>query len=159
MCEYCGCQDIPAIGQLTDEHDAIVAVMSHVRSALDAGQVDAAAHWSRRITTLLVPHTAVEEEGLFPALAGEFPDHVATLRGEHRAVETVLDEAAACTPTDPTWPYRLTEALYLLREHILKEQNGMFPAALTSLDPADWDVMAAVRERVGTALEPEGTRA
>ena len=58
MCEYCGCQDIPAIGQLTDEHDAIVAVMSQVRSALDAGQVDAAAHWSRRISTLLGPPTA-----------------------------------------------------------------------------------------------------
>ena len=152
MCEYCGCQDIPAIGQLTDEHDAIVAVMSQVRSALDAGQVDAAAHWSRRISTLLVPHTTVEEEGLFPALADEFPDHVATLRDEHRVVEAVLAEAADGTPTDPTWPHRITEVLYLLREHILKEQNGVFPAALTSLDPADWDVIAAVRDRVGTAL-------
>ena len=154
MCEYCGCQDIPAIGQLTDEHDAIIAVMSHVRSALDGGQVDAAAHWSRRICALLSPHTAVEEQGLFPALAGEFPEHVATLRAEHRTVEAVLDEAADGTPTDPTWPLRVTEALYLLREHILKEQNGMFPAALTSLDPGDWDTIAAVRDRVGTALEP-----
>ena len=153
MCEYCGCQDIPAIGQLTDEHDAIVAVISHVRSELDGGQVDAAAHWSRRISALLAPHTAVEEEGLFPALAGEFPDHVATLRAEHRIVEAVLDEATDGTPADPTWPSRVTEALYLLREHILKEQNGMFPAALTSLDPADWDAIAAVRDRVGTALE------
>ena len=154
MCEYCGCQDIPAIGQLTDEHDAIVAVMSHVRAALDGGQVDAAAHGSRRISALLAPHTAVEEQGLFPALAGEFPDHVATLRAEHRTVEAVLDEAVDGTPTDPTRPLRVTEALYLLREHILKEQNGMFPAALTSLDPADWDTIAAVRDRVGTALEP-----
>ena len=103
---------------------------------------------------LLTPHTAVEEQGLFPALAGEFPDHVATLRAEHCTVEAVLDEAADGTPTDPTWPLRVTEALYLLREHILKEQNGMFPAALTSLDPADWDTIAAVRDRVGTALEP-----
>lgn len=154
MCEYCGCQDITAIGQLTEEHDAIVAVMSHVRLALDAGQVDAAAHWSRRISTLLGPHTTVEEEGLFPALSDEFPDHVATLVGEHRVVEAVLAEAADSTPTDPTWPHRVTEALYLLREHILKEQNGMFPAALTSLDPVDWDVIAEVRERVGTALKP-----
>ena len=42
-------------------------------------------------------------------------------------------EAADGTPDDPTWPARLLAVLELLREHILKEQDGVFPAALTVL--------------------------
>ncbi len=34
MCEYCGCQDIPAIGELTREHDAVVAHIAEVRACL-----------------------------------------------------------------------------------------------------------------------------
>lgn len=40
----------------------------------------------------------------------------------------------------------------LLREHILAEQNGVFPAALSHLDADDWDVIEHLRERVGTAV-------
>jgi hypothetical protein len=35
--------------------------------------------------------------------------------------------------------------LYLLREHILKEQDGVFPAALISLGPDDWERIGQVR--------------
>ena len=41
-------------------------------------------------------------------------------------------------------------ALWVLREHILKEQDGVFPAALAELDPAQWDEVDAVRARVGS---------
>jgi len=49
-------------------------------------------------------------------------------------------------------PARLVEALALLREHIFKEQEGVFPAALASLETADWEAAEAVRSRVGTLL-------
>jgi hypothetical protein len=101
---------------------------------------------------VLGPHTQVEERGLFPELAADFPDHVEALHGEHRRIETVLAEAATGVPADPTWPQRLTAALHLLRDHVLKEQDGVFPAALTTLDGDAWERVEAVRAAVGSPL-------
>ncbi len=56
------------------------------------------------------------------------------------------------TPADPAWPARLAEALALLREHIFKEQDGVFPEALATLGGADWEAAEAVRSRVGGSL-------
>jgi hemerythrin-like domain-containing protein len=156
MCEYCGCQALTAIDELTREHDAVVNLIGDVRAAHTVGDVARMAQLARRITTILVPHTQVEEHGLFPALAREFPDHVTALQAEHRRIETVLAEAAAGTPDDPAWPRRLMDTLRMLREHILKEQDGVFPAALITLRTADWEAIDAVRARVGTLQRVPG---
>ena len=55
-------------------------------------------------------------------------------------------------PTRPGLPGLPHQALQLLREHILKEQDGVFPAALASLGTADWAASEAVRARVGSLL-------
>ncbi len=156
MCEYCGCQEVTAIGELTREHDEVVALIGEVRSALThpsspptrAPDASRMAELARQMTAILDPHTRVEEDGLFPALAAEFPDQIAGLQDEHRRVEAVLGEAAAGTPADPSWPGRLVATLDVLREHILKEQDGVFPAALASLDAEQWDAVDAVRARL-----------
>jgi len=114
MCEYCGCQDIAAIGELTREHDAVVARIAEVRAFLRDNDIEGAAATSRRIAELLGPHTVVEEQGLFPLMAEEFPDHIEALEREHRQVESVLAEAADCTPDDPSWPSRLLAGLEML---------------------------------------------
>jgi hemerythrin-like domain-containing protein len=111
------------------------------------------AELARQIAAILGPHTEVEERGLFPALAGDFPEQVAGLEAEHRRIEMVLGAAAAGTPTDPAWPDRLIATLHLLREHILKEQDGVFPAALAALGTSDWEAVDAVRSRVGTTRD------
>ena len=152
MCEYCGCQAVTAIAMLTSEHDYVVGLIAEVRSAHAAANIDRMAELARTIATILHPHTTVEEQGLFPLLADEFPDHVAALRAEHRQIDQVLAAAADGSPADPGWPQALLATLELLREHILKEQDGMFPAALTSLDSQGWDSVDAVRARVGTRL-------
>ena len=42
---------------------------------------------------------------------------------------------------------RLREAVFDLREHIAKEEDGLFPASLTALDGEQWDAaMAAWQE-------------
>jgi hypothetical protein len=152
MCEYCGCQQIAVIKELTREHDAVVSAIGEVRRALDAGSVDAAAGACRRMSALLGPHTVVEEDGLFPFMAPDFPAHVDVLRAEHRSIDVVLREAAVGTPTDPTWPDRLLHAMHDLREHILKEQDGVFPAALGVLDGEEWEGIEGIRARVGSGL-------
>ena len=156
MCEYCGCQAVTAIDDLTREHDLVVNLIGEVRAAHTATDTACMAELACRITAVLEPHTQVEEQGLFPALAADFPDHVAALRADHRQVEAVLGEAAGGTPADSTWPYRLITTLDLLREHILKEQDGVFPAALANLDPGDWDVIDTIRAKVGTLLPAPG---
>jgi hemerythrin-like domain-containing protein len=150
MCEYCGCQAVTAIDDLTREHDLVVNLVGDVRAAHTGTDTARMADLARQITAILEPHTHVEEHGLFPALAADFPDHVTALQADHRRIEAVLRDAAAGTPADPTWPGRLIDALDLLREHILKEQDGVFPAALANLDPADWDTIDAIRAKAGT---------
>ncbi len=161
MCEYCGCQALATIDELTREHDAVVDLIGAVRTANRHGDVRLMAELARRIAAVLEPHTKVEEHGLFPALAGDFPDQIAALEAEHRLVEAVLGEAvdaADGVPTDPAWPRRLLDVLDVLRRHILKEQDGVFPAALAGLSTGDWEAIEAVRESAGRLAPPAAAR-
>lgn len=151
MCEYCGCQQITTIAELTREHDAVVELVGRIKAALPARRLDDVAESCRQILAILAPHTVVEEEGLFPEMTDEFPEHIGVLRSEHREIEKVLREAAEGFPDDPTWPDRLVAVLHLLREHILKEQDGVFPAALIALDAEQWERIEAVRAQISTA--------
>jgi hemerythrin-like domain-containing protein len=140
---------LTAIDELTREHDHVVNLIGDVRAAVTAGDLPRVVQLARAIAAVLGPHTEVEEHGLFPALAGDFPDHVTALRDEHRHIEAVLAEAAN---PDHTWPARLVDTLDVLREHILKEQDGVFPAALTTLRTEDWEVVDTIRSRAGGQL-------
>lgn len=157
MCEYCGCQALAPIDELTREHDLVLDLISQVRSARANADLPRIADLARRIAVVLGPHTMVEEQGLFPALASEFPGHIAVLEAEHRRIDAVLTEAAIGLPDDPAWPGRLAEALAVLRAHIFKEQDGVFPAALASLRAADWEVVEAARARAGSLLRIPGS--
>jgi hypothetical protein len=148
VCEYCGCQQIATIAELTREHVAVVTLSGQVRIATAGQRRGDVVTSCRQILAILGPHTVVEEEGLFPEMAGEFPDHIKALRSEHREIEKVLGEAAGGFPDDPTWPERLEGVLFLLREHILKEQDGVFPAALIALDTDQWERIEAVRAQL-----------
>jgi hemerythrin-like domain-containing protein len=162
MCQYCGCQAVEAIALLTAEHDEASTVVGQIVRALDHADTVTAAEAARQLARLLGPHTAVEEEGLFPALAQEFPDHVQRLAAEHRVIEEPLREAersagragppGAGVPADPSWPQRLRTALHVLGEHILAEQDGVFPAALSNLGPQEWAQVDDVRRRAGSVL-------
>ena len=153
MCEYCGCQALASISELTREHDLVLGLMRDVRAAWAGGDVPRMADLARRIAAVLGPHTEVEEHGLFPALKADFPDQIADLEAEHRHVEAVLAQASVGVPADPAWPGRLAAALAILREHIFKEQDGVFPAALASLRTEDWDAVDATRVRVGSRCD------
>lgn len=156
MCDYCGCQEVKAIAELTAEHDILVTLSGEARRALRAGARDVAAGLARDIVGVLAPHTLVEEGALFPAMAADYGDHVRGLLDEHRVIENVLAACADGTPTDPAWPGQLDQVLTMLREHIIKEQDGLFPAALATLDSAQWDQIDAVRDQVGAVRDQVG---
>lgn len=148
MCEYCGCQALAPIAELTGEHDLVLSLVCEVRVAREEGDVSRMAELASQIAAVLAPHTQVEEGGLFPALAADFPDQMAILEAEHQQIAAVLGEASSGPPKDPAWPDRLTVALALLRAHIHKEQDGVFPAALATLRLADWETMENIRTHV-----------
>lgn len=152
MCEYCGCQALETIGEPTREHERVVDLISLLRDARCDGAVVRMAEVAREITAVLGAHTQVEEHGLFPALAAEFPEQTAALDDEHRRIEAVLAEAAGPYLTDPSWPDRLMEAMAMLRDHILKEQDGVFPAARANLSTAEWEAVEAERLKAGGPL-------
>src|SRR5665647_2859603 len=151
MCEDCGCQQIATIAELYREHNAVVELVGRIHGSLRDHAAEDVATSCREILNILAPHTVVEEEGLFPEMTDEFPDHIRVLRSEHREIEKVLGEAEDGVPDDPTWPDRLVAILHLLRDHILKEQDGVFPAALVALDSEQWERIEAVRAQVSTA--------
>jgi hypothetical protein len=112
MCEYCGCQEITAVGELTREHDEVVGLVAPVRAAHAAGEVETMAVLARRMAEILAPDTTVVvEEGLVPLMTPDIPEQVALLRSEHRHVEAVLGAAAGSTPADPDRPDALMEVL------------------------------------------------
>ena len=73
MCEYCGCQALATISELTREHELVADLASRARAALAKADVPLMTELARQIAAILTPHTTVEENGLFPALAADFP--------------------------------------------------------------------------------------
>jgi hypothetical protein len=66
MCEYCGCQALPPIDELTREHELVLSLISQVGSARADGDLPRMADLAQQIAVVLGPHTLVEEQGLFP---------------------------------------------------------------------------------------------
>jgi hypothetical protein len=156
MCEYCGCQALSVIELLTREHDR---ALDHVRAAEHAAGVSnrtAARTACLDLRALLLPHERVEEEGLFPGLLEDFPDQMAALVDDHRLLEDLLEDIIS-EASLPQWPAQLVAAMTQLRGHILREQDGVFPAVLSTLSTSSWDRAEQVRARVGSALADDSS--
>lgn len=135
MCSYCGCESIEVIGRFMAEHVDIINATGDLRAAVASGDADRVATMRKRVAALLWPHTTAEEAGLFTVMARDevFTDHIAGLCAEHEALDVCL---AKLTPGDKK---AMTHFEDLLRDHIDKEDNGLFPAAAIALDGDQWE--------------------
>lgn len=134
MCSYCGCDSIEVIGRFMAEHVEIINATGELRAAVRSNEPDAVAAARAVVAGMLWPHTTAEESGLFRVMAQDevYADHIAGLCAEHESLDTLL---AAITPGDADAMARFEDAL---REHIDKEDNGLFPAAAIALDGPQW---------------------
>jgi hemerythrin-like domain-containing protein len=135
MCTYCGCRANTVIARYSAEHDAIVNAMGTLRRAASASDVEASSTATTELGGLLDPHTASEERSLFAELRldAEFADHVDALCSEHREIDALLARVG-------TGDHSAAPALEsLLRRHIDKEENGLFPASVIALDGPAWE--------------------
>ena len=64
-----------------------------------------------------------------------FTEHVASLCAEHDELDADLDAIAAGDLP------RIQTMITLLNNHIEREENGLFPAALAYLDDSQWDII------------------
>ena len=92
------------------------------------------------VRALLEPHAAAEESGLFAVLAedAEFTEHVHGLCREHTALHQLLDRVAAGSYT----LFPVFEKM--LRAHIDREENGLFPAAAIAFAGLEWERVTAL---------------
>ena len=156
MCEYCGCQQNSVIAELTAEHDRLRDLGRSLNDAVNSADIAAASRLAERMHAVLGPHTEVEESALFPALATDFPDQIAQLVADHRDIDAVLVELVS-GQLQPGWRLRTQLALAHLFDHILKEQDGVFPAGLATLTTVDWDRLSAARDRAHGATRPRAS--
>jgi hypothetical protein len=148
VCEYCGCHNVPAIAALTAEHDELRAVAREATHAARSHDRAAAAAAAHGLLMLLAPHTEIEERALFPAMARDFAEHVASLLDDHHRIERTLAVVADPADDRASWVQDLSAAVAELFTHILREQDGLFPATLSVLTPADWEHLDQVRTQV-----------
>lgn len=135
MCSYCGCESIEVIGRFMAEHTEIINAAGVLRRVIEQGGEEAAVHAAAdTLAGLLNPHTQAEEVGLFSVMRREeqFTDHIGELCREHAD----LDEQLAAVRAGDHAAYPAFE--HLLRHHIDREDNGLFPAAAIALDGPDW---------------------
>ena len=116
------------------EHVEIINATGDLRAGVHSGDGAAFATARARVAALLWPHTEAEEAGLFRIMAQDevYASHIETLCGEHQTLAGLL---AAITPGDRAAMARFEDAL---RDHIDKEDNGLFPAAAIALDGPQW---------------------
>jgi hemerythrin-like domain-containing protein len=137
MCSYCGCRNIPMIAKLNAEHDAIVNSSYALEIAFRDQNPEAARLACKELGDLLHPHTHREQVGLFAEMEKDelFTEHVASLCAEHDELDADLDAIAAGDLP------RIQTMITLLNNHIDREENGLFPAALAYLDDTQWDII------------------
>jgi hemerythrin-like domain-containing protein len=132
VCDHCHCRDIPAISELTAEHEAIQALAWRVaESGRDGAPVDTVAR--DELLRLVELHQGKEEAGLFPLLLDQGdldPETAAGLVDEHRTLHAVL--------TDGDFDRR---DYYALMAHIEVEESELFPAAMFAFDDDTWDLL------------------
>ena len=124
-----------------DEHDRLRELTAHIRHHLSAGDDAAAREYFRELLVELAPHVAKEEGVLFPMLrrSGELAGHVTVLEGEHAGLYDDVDDLEDAPAQ--AWRDGVLRLLHDLGEHMYKEDFGLFPAAIATLDGADWDAM------------------
>jgi hemerythrin-like domain-containing protein len=140
VCTYCGCRAISLIGRFSAEHEAIVNATGVLRRAAGSGDLLASRVAAGRLAALLDPHTRSEERSLFAEMRtdSEFTEHVAGLCQEHDEINLRLAAVVEGALAGASGLERL------LRRHIDKEENGLFPAAAIALDGPAWERVAAL---------------
>jgi hemerythrin-like domain-containing protein len=151
LCEHCGCRGVEPLAELMDEHFVLLDVAGEVRRGLRAGDVSAAVDALARLEDLLDRHVGREERGVFAAMKeqGDFAYAIDDLEEEHLSFNQRLSNLA---PAAASFADEVLALLDELREHIDKENLGVFPVAVVSLDGPGWETVSRAHAEQPTFL-------
>ena len=140
MCEYCGCRQVQPVGELMDEHAALLDEADHVREALASGDRTLATERLTRLAGHLGRHVRREEAGIFSALRdkGEFLDELRELEAEHRQFDEVVAGLDASSADFAAVLLRLFDDL---GQHVEREDLGIFPVSVVTLGAFGWELV------------------
>lgn len=130
---------MPLIRDYIEEHEQVVDVGDDALRALDRGDVDQARESLSRMQEILISHWQGEEAGVFAVMSetdATYAEYVDVLVGEHRSLAAFLEVFDVELPAHRE---RLRFEVGSLREHIGREEDGLFPATLTALSGDQWD--------------------
>ena len=145
MCEHCGCRGVEPIAQLMDEHFDLLDLSETVRRLLAAGDRRGAWEVLGTLAHQLDDHVRREEAGVFRALRdqGEFVDAIQELEAEHVAFDEAISDLGL---DEADLEARVGTLLDELSLHIDKENLGIFPVAVVTLNGAGWATVTAAHE-------------
>ena len=153
LCEHCGCRGVEPLAELMDEHFVLLDVAGDVRRGLKAGDVSAAVDALAKLADLLHRHVGREERGVFAAMKdqGDFAYAIEDLEQEHLSFDQRLSNLA---PAAAGFADEALALLAELREHIDKENLGVFPLAVVSLDGSGWQTVSRAHAEQPSFLTP-----
>ncbi|OBB92823.1 hemerythrin domain-containing protein [Mycolicibacterium peregrinum] len=133
---------MPLLRDYIAEHERAVDHGREAVRALDRGELDVARRRLGEMFEELRSHWQGEEDGLFAVMHTDelYAEHIDPLVAEHRELAAFLEVVDLSDPDDQKRVRKEIEELYV---HIAKEEDGLFPAALTALDGPDWDAAMA----------------
>jgi hemerythrin-like domain-containing protein len=125
------------IDRFSSEHDVFIMQLSVIETLTRSGaEVASVVAAIRTLAAPLLAHAQNEERALFPDLApslGGEGGPLAVLTEEHRVLHGQLDRLTA-DPPRLELEQVLDAFLHLLRGHIEKEEDILFPAAARLID-------------------------
>ncbi len=138
MCSYCGCRALDEVAELNAQHDAIVNATGPVRKAAEVHDKESVYEHTASLIALLDPHVIQEEQGIFAELRKreEFTEHIDALCSEHEQLHALFARVSSGEIS------LVPQAISFLRDHIEKEENGIFPAAAIELEGTIWQEIA-----------------
>ncbi|MGA5545919.1 hemerythrin domain-containing protein [Mycobacterium sp. NPDC051198] len=133
---------MPLLRDYIAEHERAVDHGREAVRAMDRGELDVARRRLGEMFDELRSHWQGEENGLFAVMHTDelYAEHIDPLVAEHRELAAFLEVVDLSDPDDQKRVRQEIEELYV---HIAKEEDGLFPAALTALDGPDWDAAMA----------------
>lgn len=154
MCEYCGCKGVAPIGELMEEHVALLDEAERVRVMLASRDREGALARLSGLVGHLRRHVRREEDGIFAALRaqGDFTEEVEQLEGEHEALDASV---AALDPDAPGFDQRLAALFDELAEHIEREDLGVFPVSVVTLGATGWGLVDSAHSRFPSFLRDD----
>jgi iron-sulfur cluster repair protein YtfE (RIC family) len=146
---------MPLIRDYVAEHERAMNLGGDAVRSIDRGDLDEAGALLAALRQELRTHWRGEERGIFAVMRSEpeYDAYIRPLEQEHRELDELLTTVDLRDRGDQQ---KIRVAVDELYEHILKEEDGLFPASLIALGGAEWDAAMEAWAEAHPGQEPLG---